>query len=88
MQRYGQEEPPTIHLENVQGIPIVLLIGSEDNLTPPIDLNEVYINYNIGPIVFNATYFMGHSSVMTGSDMGFLEDLLEQLQLYPPQLAV
>lgn len=88
MIRYGQEDPPLVNLENVQGIPIVLCLGTEDIVSPAIDINQVFIDNNIDPIVFNSSYFMGHSSALTGSDMGYLEDVYEQLQLYPPQMAV
>lgn len=87
MERYGQEEPPAIPLENISGIPIMLCLASEDTVTTPEDINQLIIDNNIGPIVVNNTYFMGHSSTVTGSDMGYLDDVYDQLQLYPPQLS-
>lgn len=82
---YGFEEPPNISLQDSVGIPKIIINGKYDNVADYESANQIFIENNLGPIVFNGTYDYGHYSYFASVDMSYLADVNSAIQNYVPQ---
>lgn len=84
---YGQDVPPVISFDNVNGIPMLLINANTDRISDyNADSNNFFLDRNLGPIVYNGTYFYNHFSFFSARDMTYLDDLYSVLQDYQPTL--
>ena len=73
---------PNVPLENINGVPIVILKGTLDLIA---DLQDVqWVEDQLGEnIVESLTYDYGHMSFMVAKDMSYMDDVLRLMAEYP-----
>ena len=86
VERYGSEIPPEVPMENID-LPVALFIGPLDALGS--EENIEYIVERLGDnLVFQQEYEgFGREQYMTGVDMHYLEDVVDLMEQYPPQVS-
>ena len=89
-QKYGQDTPPAIPLENISNFPVGLFVGKTDELATVID-NE-YMKSILEPNNSLGAYHLyefGHISFYLGKDMSyFTEDVLPFIKSHIPDRVV
>ena len=80
---YGASTPPEIPMENIN-IPIALFSTPNDGTDNEANTN--FIIDNLGDnLIFHEYYPFGHYGFYAANDMGYLEEVQNVLEAYPPQ---
>lgn len=88
LEEYGTEIPPEIDFDPAFGIPLAVTSGLRDRISSWSDVNNFYLNRNLGPIVFNQTYNYNELSYFIAQDMSYLDDINGVIQDYMPHLLI
>jgi hypothetical protein len=84
MKRYNSTEPPEIIIENIKGIPIVIIGGTMDEIVNTIDL-KLAVDKLKESVVYYQEYPLGHGSYQMAKNMSFFtQDVMEYILKYQP----
>ncbi|CDW79126.1 ab-hydrolase associated lipase region family protein [Stylonychia lemnae] len=85
LKRYGQEEPPLIPLQNIQGFPIALLAGSDDHLA---NINDVrWLKEQLqqqDSLIYYQEYPFGHLAFLLPNTIKHFQDCIDLVKRYNP----
>lgn len=82
MEKYGQETPPSVDLQNLSKVPIAMFSGKYDRIVN-VDENNEFAS-QIPTVVKNEQLNFDHLSFLIGKDMTYMIEVLNLLQEYNP----
>ena len=83
--RYGQDQPPAIPLDNINGFPIAMLAGTEDKLAHIDDvrwLKDVMARQD--SLMFYEEYKFGHLAFLIPNNLKVYQDIVNLLKTFNP----
>lgn len=80
LKRYGQKDPPPADLSAIHSVPIAVLAGKYDKLSPPKDAE--WIQEQIKLAYFKIYDSQGHLTFQVAKDMSYLDDVDRLIKEY------
>jgi pimeloyl-ACP methyl ester carboxylesterase len=79
---YGHPEPPLIDISKIRDIPIAIMVGKYDKISPPKDGEWIKSQLSSDDVKLYKVYDYGHLSFLMGKDMNYVQDIDQILKLY------
>lgn len=76
MKRYGQKNPPSIDLTNIEDVPIAMFVGNQDELSTPAVGQWTKEKVNSTLVYYEELENWDHYTYAVGKDMSYMENVL------------
>lgn len=82
MKKYGQKHPPSIDLTKIEGVPIAMFVGKQDDLSTPEVGQWTLDKVSKTVVYYEEIEDHDHFTSAVGKDMSFVTDVINLLDAF------